>query len=156
MNNVFFPDEQISKNDLFFVCSMIERTARSIKQPNSYVVNKMGYKALSEKLSLASVLHSEVPETVVNDWIDEFHLEHGSHDVTKVNPELCTKIPTPLDMGKVYMRLIIDTMFDEEDYAQAIIRVYNNPICEVLDDYNASAYYEPSPYIARSYYAGGF
>lgn len=156
MTNVFFPDEQISKNDLFFVCSMIERTARIIKQPNSYVVNMMGYKTLSEKLSLASVLHSEIPETVAKDWIDEFHLEQGSHDVSKVNPELCTKIPTPLDMGKVYMRLIIDTMSDEEDYAQAIIRVYNNPICEVLDDYNASAYYEPSPYIARSYYAGGF
>ena len=38
----------------------------------------------------------------------------------------------------------------------AILRVYNNPICEIIDDYNCSAYYDPSPYIARSYYAGGF
>ena len=29
-------------------------------------------------------------------------------------------------------------------------------ISTVIDNYNASAYYEPSPYIARSYYAGGF
>ena len=43
-----------------------------------------------------------------------------------------------------------------EDYADALIRVYNNPICEVIDNYNCSAYYEPSPYIARSYFAGGF
>lgn len=40
--------------------------------------------------------------------------------------------------------------------ADAILRVYNNPICEIVDDYNCSAYYDPSPYIARSYYAGGF
>lgn len=40
--------------------------------------------------------------------------------------------------------------------ADAILRVYNNPICEIIDDYNCSAYYDPSPYIARSYYAGGF
>lgn len=43
-----------------------------------------------------------------------------------------------------------------EDYAYAILRVYNNPICEIIDDYNCSAYYEPSPFIARSYYAGSF
>ena len=30
------------------------------------------------------------------------------------------------------------------------------PEIQVLDNYNSSAYYEPSPYIARSYYAGGF
>ena len=41
-----------------------------------------------------------------------------------------------------------------EDYAHAILRVYNNHICEIIDDYNCSAYYEPSPFIARSYYAG--
>lgn len=40
--------------------------------------------------------------------------------------------------------------------ADAILRVYNNPICEIIDDYNCSAYYDPSPYIAHSYYAGGF
>lgn len=40
--------------------------------------------------------------------------------------------------------------------ADAILRVYNNPICEIIDDHNCSAYYDPSPYIARSYYAGGF
>ena len=46
-------------------------------------------------------------------------------------------------MGKVYTRLILDTMQPEEDYAEAITRVYNNPICKVIDNYNASAFYEP-------------
>lgn len=39
---------------------------------------------------------------------------------------------------------------------EAIIRVYNDEICEVLDNYNASAYYEPSYVIARAYQNGGF
>ena len=64
--------------------------------------------------------------------------------------------PTATQMGKVYKRLILNTIESNEDYADAILRVYNNPICTVIDNYNASAYYEPSPYIARSYYAGGF
>lgn len=66
-----------------------------------------------------------------------------------------SNIPTPLDMGKVYARLILQTRLDAEDYAQGIIRVYNNDLCETIDNYNCSAYYEPSYFIARSYFAGG-
>lgn len=59
-------------------------------------------------------------------------------------------------MGKVYMRLIVDTLKQGEDYVEGIIRVYNDPICDVIDNYNTSAYYEPSYVIARAYNEGGF
>ena len=48
MTNVFFPDEQISKDDLYFVCYMIERVARQLKQPNKYVANMMGHDELAK------------------------------------------------------------------------------------------------------------
>lgn len=156
MTNVFFPDEQISTDDLYFVCYMIEKIARQLKQPNKYVANAMGHDELAKKLSLADTLHSENPLAVASDWTEDYHLQPGDHDVTKVDPELCTNIPTVTQMGKVYKRLILNTLQPGEDYADAILRVYNNPICEVIDNYNTSAYYEPSPYIARSYFAGGF
>lgn len=156
MKNIYFPEEDITENDLFFVCSMIERVARHIKQRNKYVVNKIGYDNLLRQLSIAETLHSENPLEVVDDWTDEYKLEDGNFDITDVDKELCTNIPTPLDMGKVYMRLILQTRLDAEDYAQGIIRVYNDDICETIDNYNSSAYYEPSYFIARSYFAGGF
>ena len=156
MTNVFFPDEQITTDDLYFVCYMIERVARKLKQPNKYVVNKMGHDNLAKKLSLADTLHSENPLAVEADWIDEFQLQPGNYDVSDVNPDLCTNIPTATQIGKVYKRLILNTLQAEEDYADGILRVYNHPICEMIDNYNCSAYYEPSPYIAKSYYAGGF
>lgn len=156
MKNIYFSEEDITENDLFFVCSMIERVARHIKQRNKYVVNKIGYDNLLRQLSIAETLHSENPLQVVDDWTDEYQLENGSFDITDVDKELCTNIPTPLDMGKVYMRLILQTRLDAEDYAQGIIRVYNDDICETIDNYNSSAYYEPSYFIARSYFAGGF
>jgi hypothetical protein len=156
MKNKYFPEEDIEKNDLYFVCYMIERIARRLKQPNKYVANAMGHDELARKLSLASVLHSENPLAVEADWIDNYQLKEGCYDVSKVDPELCSKIPTATQMGKVYKRLALNTMQIGEDYADAILRVYNNPICEVLDNYNCSAYYEPSPYIARSYFAGSF
>lgn len=156
MKNIYFPEEDITENDLFFVCSMIERVARHVHQRNKYVVNMIGYDNFLRQLSIADVRHCENPLQVVDDWVEEFGLQQGDFDVARVDPELCTVIPTPLDMGKVYTRLILQTRLDEEDYANGIIRVYNHPICETIDNYNCSAYYEPSYYIARSYFAGGF
>ena len=43
MKNKYFSDEDIEANDLYFVCYMIERVARRIKQKNKYVVNTMDY-----------------------------------------------------------------------------------------------------------------
>ena len=135
---------------------MTERVARHLKQPNKYVVNAMGHDELAKKLSLADVLHSENPLAVEAAWIEEYHLENGNYDVTNVSKDLCPNLPTATQMGKVYKRLILNTLQPEEDFADAILRVYNNPICSIIDNYNSSAYYEPSPYIARSYYAGRF
>ena len=156
MKNVYFPEEEVTVNDLYFVCYMIERVARQLKQPNKYVVNRMGHDELAMKLSLASVLHSENPLAVAAEWIDEYQLQKGQYDVTAVDASLCSRIPTETQMGKVYKRLILSTLQEDEDYADGILRVYNNPICEVIDNYNSSAYYEPSPFIAQSYQAGGF
>jgi len=156
MTNFFFPNEQIKADDLYFVCYMIERVARQLKQPNQYVVNVMGHDELVKKLSLADVLHAENPLAVAANWIDEFQLKEGNYDVTDVDPSLCQQIPTATQMGKVYKRLVLHTIQPGEDYADALLRVYNNPICKTIDNYNSSAYYEPSPYIARSYFSGGF
>lgn len=156
MKNVFFPDEEITKDDLFFMCSIIERVARKLKQHNRYVVNQIGLKGLRDKLSLANVMHSENQEAVVQRFIEEFNLEEGTFDITDVNYSLVNAIPTVLDMGKVYSRLILSTLSGNEDYAEAIIRVYNNPICDIIDNYNGSAYYEPSYVLTRSYYNGVF
>ena len=156
MKNKYFLDEDIEKDDLFFVCYMIERVARHIHQRNSYVVNAIGKTGLHHLLSVANVLHAENPLKVENDWIKEYNLKFGDFDITNVDRELAEKIPTALEMGKVYQRLIVDTMNSKEDYVDGIIRVYNNELCDVIDNYNCSAFYEPSYVIARAYQAGGF
>lgn len=106
MKNKYFPEESISTNDLFFVCYMVERVARKIKQRNSYVVNQIGKEKLYHFLSLAQVLHSSNPLQVEAEWIEEFNLQNGTFDITNVDKNLCDKIPTPLEMGSVYSRLI--------------------------------------------------
>ena len=156
MTNIYFPDEEVTVNDLYFVCYMVERIARQLKQPNKYVVNMLGKEVLQEKLSLANVLHCENPDAVAYDWIEASGLQSGVYDVRKVDPQYTDHIPTATQMGKVYSRLVVSTLQESEDYADGMIRVYNHPICEIIDDYNSSAYYEPSYVQTRSYWAGSF
>lgn len=156
MTNIFFDDEKVTKNDLFFVCYMIERVARKLHQRNSYVVNHITKEEWMRLISLANVLHCENPLKIEEEWIEDYKLQNGEFDIKRINTNLVNHIPTETQMGKVYMRLIVDTLLPEENYVEGLIRVYNNDICKKIDDYNCSAYYEPSYVIARAYNEGGF
>lgn len=155
MKNIYF-DEEIQTNDLYFICYMIERVARSLHQRNCYVVNKIGKKEMCHLISIANVLHAKNPLSVEEDWRNEYHLQQGNFNILDVDERLVPQTPTATQMGKVYKRLILNTSQPEEDYIDGLFRVYNHEICEVIDNYNCSAYYEPSYVIARAYYAGGF
>ena len=156
MTNIYFPDEEITRDDVKFICYMIERVARRLHQKNSYVVNKIGKENLNHLISVANVLHCKNPLDVEDEWIDEYRLEEGNLDITDVDYDLVDTIPTALQIGKVYERLIHDTAMSNETEVEGIIRVYNDKICDKIDNYNCSAYYEPSYVIARAYYQGGF
>mgnify|MGYP004634453643 FL=1 len=156
MINIYFPDEIIQKDDVYFICYMTERVARKIHQQNSYVINKIGKQNLEHLISVANVLHCKNPIEVEDEWISDYKLENGNINVADVDTELVEKIPTATQMGKVYQRLIFDTALPHESEVDGIIRVYNDPICKVIDNYNCSAYYEPSYVIARAYQNGGF
>ena len=93
---------------------------------------------------------------IEQDWRDEYELISGDFDITDVDRTLAEEIPSATQMGKVYMRLILETLSPQEDYAEAILRVYSNEICETIDNYNCSAYYEPFYVITRAYQEGGF
>ena len=155
MMNIYFPDEEITRDDVKFICYMIERVARRLHQKNSYVVNKLGKENLNHLISVANVLHCKNPLDVEDEWIDEYRLEEGNLDITDVDYDLVDRIPTALQIGKVYERLIHDTAMSNETEVEGIIRVYNDKICDKIDNYNCSAYYEPSYVIARAYYQGG-
>ena len=72
MTNIYFPEEKIQKNDLYFICYMIERVARRLHQRNSYVVNHIGKESLEHLISVAHVLQAENPVAVEDDWIEEY------------------------------------------------------------------------------------
>lgn len=156
MTNKFFEDEEITDNDIYFLCYMIERIARRLHQRNRYVVNRILKDEWVRLVSIANVLHCENPLKIEDEWIEEYDLEQGDFCITEVDTELVNEVPSPIQMGKVYMRLILSTLQPEENYVDGMIRVYNDEICDTIDNYNSSAYYEPSYVITRAYNRGGF
>lgn len=94
MMNIFFEDEEITENDLYFLCYMIERVARRLHQRNKYVVNKISKKEWIRLISLADVLHCENPKKIEDEWIEDYKLEQGDFDILKMNTELVRHIPT--------------------------------------------------------------
>lgn len=156
MRNRFFPEEDITENDLYFMCYMIERVARKLKQRNCVVVNAIGKDELTRLISVANVLHCENPLKIEDEWITDYNLQTGDFDITNVDFTLTENIPSATQMGKVYMRLILSTLSDNEDFIDGLIRVYNDSICQTIDNYNSAAYYEPSYFVTRAYNNGGF
>ena len=104
MSNIYFPEIEIDFNDLYFVCYMIERTARHLKQPNQYVVGKMTKQDLERQLSIADTNHCLNPLEVVDSWIEEYGLQPGTHDVTAIDKRFTETVPSETQMGKVYAR----------------------------------------------------
>lgn len=156
MSNIYFPDEEITFNDLYFVCYMIERTARNLHQRNKYVVERLGKPALERQLSIAGSLHCLNPEQVVSDWKEEYTLEHGDFDITAIDRRFTDKVPSETQMGKVYARLIESVTPTDGNFADSILKVYTSPICETIDNYSSSAYYEPSYIQTKAYLNGAF
>jgi hypothetical protein len=140
------------ENDLFFVCSVIEYIGRETKNLRSSVVETLGGEEISRLYELADVLHCEPIEYTAANLIDKYHIEIGSFD----NLANCKyNIPTHFDIAKVYKRLICAVSADRKNtVVEALAEVYKSWICEKIDDYNSSMYFENPQYLYASYTAG--
>lgn len=74
MVNIYFEDEEVTEDDLYFLCYMIERVARRLHQRNRYVVNKIDRSEWMRLISLANVLHCENPLKIEDEWIEDYEL----------------------------------------------------------------------------------
>lgn len=136
-------------NDLFFVCSMIEKTARECKQKQSYVINKIGKNNIRRLYEYADVFHCENPDKVSCELIEVNKMEIGGYDKISV----CKyKIPTYWEIGEIYARLILG--INKDDLIETLFDIYNSWIEGIMDNYNSSFYYESPEYHLACYNEG--
>jgi len=144
--------EDKKTNDLFFTCSLIDYIARMTKNKRRFVVEKIGREQIEKIFDLAEIYHSDNILKVAEDFIEEARIPIGVFDNVK---ECNYAIPTHWDIGKVYKRLIIAVSSEKTiGIIDALIEVYESFICDLIDDYNSSFYYENPQYILDVYLSG--
>ena len=142
---------QWNKDDLFYVCSMIEFVARETHNKVKDIVGKMADEDILHQLKAASVNHCLSYEQICDEWIEEYQIAEGNFD----NITTCKySVPTVTSIGRVYQTLILKVMEQDVNVIEAIKNVYNSFISEEISNFNSNVYYSNPDYIKCSYEAG--
>ena len=141
---------QWNKDDLFYVCTMIEYVARKTHNRTRDIVAKMSDKALAHQLKAACVNHCLSFEQVSDELIEDYGIKNGDFDTVK---ECRYEVPSVTSIGMLYQELVLSTM-KEEDASQGIIDVFSSFITDEISDFNSSVYYTNPDYLRCSYLSG--
>ena len=139
------------KNDLFFVCSLIEYIARNTKNTKKYVIEKLGKDTIQKIYDLADVYHSENIEKVCSELVQKSGIEQGEYDIIS---GCMYSVPSYWDIGRVYQHLILMVNDKQSEYINTLIEVLSSWIILKIDNYNSSMYYENPDYIYACYKEG--
>ncbi|MGL5414158.1 MAG: hypothetical protein ACRDAU_00675 [Clostridium sp.] len=139
------------KDDLYYVCSLIEFLRRKTKNHIKDIVKILGSKEIKRQLYLAEVNHSLSFEQVADELIQHFNIKDGSFDSVS---NCKYTVPTFLSIGKVYQTLIINTKRDDDDLSESIYTVLISFICDEISNFNSSVYYSNPDYLKFSYLEG--
>ena len=112
----------VNSNNLFYLCSLVEYIGRKQSLERKAVVNSLGIENLNRIYEQADILHCEPIEKIADEYISCFDIPKGSFD----NVGSCRyTVPDHFTIGKVYQRLIEDTLTDD-NLIPHIIEVYNS------------------------------
>ncbi len=141
--------EDKHRNNLFFVCSLVEYIARRTKNQRNIIVNAMKQSALQHYYELADVYHSENIDQIADEIIAKHAITTGNYDNIA---EAHYKVPTHWEIGRVFQRLVTAICNNQQKQPiEALIAAFNSPIADKIEDYNSSMYYENPDYIYASY-----
>lgn len=138
------------KNDVYYVCCLIEFIGRQTKNKRSEIVKKIGKDGLQYLYKTAEVNHCLTFEEVSDEIIKKYKIEDGNYDTIST----CKyTVPTFMSIGKDYMRLIEDVQ-ENNNIIDTIYNVFTSFISEEISDFNTSTYYSSREYLKESYKAG--
>ena len=136
------------KNDLLYVCMLIEHIGRDTKNHRRDVVAAIGVKQIDRLLQYADINHCLDMQQVADEIIADSGLVTGSFDSVS---ECKYKVPSVTSIGKVYQRLVADVK-GEEDWAQTIYNVFDSFLSDEISNFNGSIFYSNPEYLKYSYH----
>lgn len=138
------------KDDIYYVCSLIEYIARKTKNHRQDVIRYFSKQDIERQLRLAEVNHCLSFEQVSDELIQDFHIADGSFDTVA---ECRYTIPSATSIGMLYQELVLSTM-KAEDAAQGILDVFSSFITDEISNFNSNVYYSNPDYLRCSYLEG--
>lgn len=138
------------KDDLFYVCTLIEYIARVTANHRGDIVKYFSKEELTRQLRLAEVNHCLTLEQAAGELIEEFHIPDGDFDTVK---ECKYEVPSVTAIGRLYQQLISDIGMDH-DREQGMIAVFSSFLSDEISNFNSSVYYSNPDYLKHCYLAG--
>ena len=138
------------KNDVLYVCSLIETIARKTKNHRQDVIRHFTKAGSEPQLRLAEVNHCLSFEQVSDELIEDLNIPDGDFDTAA---ECRYTVTSATSIGMLYQGLVLSTMKDD-DAAQAILDVFSSFITDEISDFNSNVYYTNPDYLRCSYLEG--
>lgn len=138
------------RNDMFYVCSLIEFTARQTKNRRRVIVDAMGEEGIEKQLYDAGVNHCLSFEQVSDEIIEQYHIGQGEFD-TITNCKYT--IPGFMDIGKLYSIMIEDCAEEGKEIPE-LMNIFRSFISDKISDFRSDVYYQNPSYLECSYRAG--
>ena len=109
------------KNDYFYVCSLIEYTARQTKNKRRVIVEALGKTGIEKQLYDAEVNHCLSFEQVSAELIAQYKIADGNFDTIT---DCKYTVPSFMDIGKLYsiMNFQTDVYYQNPSYLECSYR----------------------------------
>lgn len=138
------------KNDLFYVCSLIEYVARKTKNKRGEIVNYLGEEGIRKQLKDAEINHCLSFEQVSDEIIEQYKIPDGIFDTITGSKYA---IPDFQDIGKLYA-IMIEDCAQEGQEVQELRKVFFSFISDEISNFKTDLYYQNPNYLECSYQAG--
>lgn len=138
------------KNDVYYVCCLIEYIARETKNRRKTIVEMIGKDGLQYLYETAEVNHCLTFEEVSDEVINKYEIKEANYDTVA---ECKYTVPTFMAIGKNYSRLVED-IIEDRNIVDAIYNVFTSFISDEISNFNSSTYYSSREYLRESYKAG--
>ena len=137
-------------NDIYYVCSLLEFTARKTKNKRCDIIKYFTKSDISRQLRIAQVNHCLSFEQVSDELIEQYEIKDGEYDSVA---ECKYTVPSYLSIGSVYQTLITDVC-GGGDIEQTLIDVFSSFISDEISYFNSNGYYSNPDYLRCSYLEG--
>lgn len=138
------------RNDFFYVCSMIEYTARKTKNRRRVIVEKLQEKGIRKQLQDAQVNHSLSFEQVSDEWVEIYGISEGDFDTISG----CSyRVPTYTEIGNLYC-ILIERCAKAGQEIEELIKLFSSFISDEISNFKTDLYYQNPDYLKCSYQEG--